>query len=79
MGSLEALHFDNLALRVLPVDTEEGSRIRQVRRACFSRVKPTAVQNPRLVAISPSALSLLDLDPSEVMLHDYPVAFTSLR
>ena len=67
MGVLEALTFDNLALRALPVDAEEGSRIRQVRRACYSRVKPTPVEHPRLVAASPSALALLDLDASEVI------------
>jgi uncharacterized protein YdiU (UPF0061 family) len=70
MGVLEALKFDNLALRALPVDAEEGSRIRQVRKACFSRLQPTPVDNPRLVAASPSALALLDLDPSEV--HSAP-------
>ena len=30
-GTLEALRFDNLALRALPVDDKEGSEIRQVR------------------------------------------------
>lgn len=67
MGVLEGLHFDNLALRNLPVDTREGSERRRVTRACYARVKPTPVKNPRLVAASPSALALLDLDMSEVV------------
>lgn len=68
MGVLEALLFDNLALRALPVDNKEGSERRPVRRACYARVKPTPVDNPRLVAASPSALALLDLDMTQVKL-----------
>ena len=67
MGVLEGLHFDNLALRNLPVDTREGSERRPVPRACYARVKPAPVKNPRLVAASASALALLDLDMSEVV------------
>ncbi|KAK9906728.1 hypothetical protein WJX75_006965 [Coccomyxa subellipsoidea] len=66
MGVLEALLFDNLALRALPVDDKEGSERRPVRRACYARVKPTPVDNPRLVAASPSALALLDLDMTQM-------------
>ena len=66
MGTLEALCFDNLALRALPLDSEEGSRIREVRHACYSRVNPTPVERPRLVAASAPALLLLDLALSEV-------------
>ena len=66
MMALESLVFDNLALRALPVDEERGNRIRQVAKACYSRVSPTPVKNPRLVAVSQPALRLLDLDPSEV-------------
>ncbi|CAL8462348.1 g1881 [Coccomyxa elongata] len=65
MGVLEGLHFDNLALRTLPVDTKDGNERRPIPRACYARVKPTSVKNPRLVAASPSALALLDLDMSE--------------
>ncbi len=68
MGVLEALLFDNLALRALPVDIREGNEIRPVPRACYARVKPTPVDSPRLVAASPSALALLDLDMTEVSL-----------
>ncbi len=66
MVVLESLKFDNLALRALPVDEEKGSRIRQVAKANYSRVSPTPVKNPRLVAASQPALQLLDLDPREV-------------
>lgn len=66
MVALEGLKFDNLALRALPVDDERGNRIRQVAKACYSRVSPTPVKAPRLVAVSQPALQLLDLDPREV-------------
>ena len=70
MGTLEALRFDNLALRALPVEQgEQGSHVRSVRGACYSRVQPTPLDAPRLVAASPAALSLLDLAPSEVCGH----------
>ena len=66
MVALEGLVFDNLALRALPVDERSGSDIRQVARACYSRVFPTPVSNPRLIAVSQPALDLLDLDAAEV-------------
>ena len=73
MGALEAMRFDNLALRALPVEQgEQGSRVRTVRSACYSRVQPTPLEAPRLVAASAAALSLLDLAPSEVGCHPWP-------
>ncbi len=91
MVALESLKFDNLALRALPVDEEKGSRIRQVAKANYSRVSPTPVKNPRLVAVSQPALQLLDLDPREVQnclqtlkcfysaaLHGFPRAWSRL-
>lgn len=67
MVALKSLVFDNLALRALPVDGESGSQIRQVAKACYSRVSPTPLNNPKLVAVSQPALQVLDLDPSEVL------------
>jgi hypothetical protein len=63
---LEQLDFDNLTLRVLPLDPVEDGPIRQVEGACFSRVNPTRLSNPQLVLASPEALALLDIDPAEV-------------
>ncbi|NXN92215.1 SELO protein, partial [Rhinopomastus cyanomelas] len=59
---LGALRFDNLALRSLPVDASEEAGPRAVPGACFSRVRPSPVQNPRLVAMSLPALALLGLE-----------------
>lgn len=38
MATLEMLNFDNKALRDLPVDPNEETRVRQVSGACFSKV-----------------------------------------
>ncbi|KAM9377891.1 selenoprotein O1 [Pholidichthys leucotaenia] len=64
---LERLDFDNVALRKLPMDPSEEPGVRQVKGACFSRVKTQAVTKPRFVAVSHSALALLGLEGEEVM------------
>lgn len=61
-GWLSALRFDNLALRSLPVDASEAGGPRAVPGACFCRVRPSPLQNPRLVAMSLPALALLGLE-----------------
>jgi uncharacterized protein YdiU (UPF0061 family) len=63
---MRALRFDNRFLRELPGDPEEGPRIRQVRGALWSRVRPTPVAAPRLAAWSPECAALLDLDATDV-------------
>uniref|UniRef100_H3CSG3 Selenoprotein O n=1 Tax=Tetraodon nigroviridis TaxID=99883 RepID=H3CSG3_TETNG len=63
------LDFDNIALRKLPLDPSEEPGVRQVKGACFSRVKPQPLTKPRFVAVSHEALKLLGLDGEEV-LHD---------
>lgn len=64
---LERLRFDNQALKKLPVDPSEESGVRQVKGACFSRVKPQPLTRPRFVAVSPPALALLGLSGEEVL------------
>ncbi|GLC50161.1 hypothetical protein PLESTB_000349300 [Pleodorina starrii] len=71
LRKLEQLNFDNLTLRALPMDPEEGGPVRQVEGACFSRVQPTPVSKPQLVVASPEALALLDLDPAEISRPDF--------
>ncbi|KAJ1161850.1 hypothetical protein NDU88_002331 [Pleurodeles waltl] len=66
-GPFASLRFDNLALRALPVEPgsgegEEASRPRQVRGACFSRVRPSPLERPQVVALSAPALALLGLE-----------------
>ena len=76
MTTLETLEFDNLALRRLPIDTEERNYVRTVSGACFSRVMPTPVDNPVIVAFSPSAMSLLDLPENELNRKEFVEYFS---
>ena len=50
LKTLEAMTFDNRFTRELPADPEIENHCRQVTGACFSRVLPTKVSQPSLVA-----------------------------
>lgn len=60
------LNFDNRSLRELPIDSEEHNFTRQVSGACFSRVDPTPVERPKVVAFSKTALELIGLNENDV-------------
>ncbi len=60
------LCFDNTFVRHLPGDAETGPRRRQVHGALYSRVQPTPVAQPRLVAWSPEVAALLGIDAREI-------------
>lgn len=59
---LEELQFDNRFTRLLPSDPEPRNFRRQVQQACYSRVIPTPVAAPKLVAYSREVCELLELD-----------------
>ena len=59
---LVTLRFDNRFTRELPADRLDDNHRRQVHGACYSRVRPTPVAAPVLVACSREAAALLDLD-----------------
>ena len=59
--TLQELDFDNRFIRDLPADAERANNRRQVMGACFSRVTPTPVSDPRLVAYSREVAADLDL------------------
>ena len=59
--ALDRLCFDNRFIRELPGDPEIANRRRQVLGACYSRVKPTPVTDPKLVAVSREMAQRLDL------------------
>ncbi|KAL6062432.1 Selenoprotein O [Balamuthia mandrillaris] len=65
-----SLPFDNLAIRSLPIDPVFKNHTRQVPNACFSLVRPTRVEQPRLVVASTSALALIGF-PAEAI-EEYP-------
>src|SRR3954465_8544148 len=63
---MQSLHFDNRFVRELPADPETGPRRRQVHRALYSRVDPTPVAQPRLIAYSRVVAALLGIDEREI-------------
>lgn len=59
--TLDTLTFDNRFTRELPADPQPANFRRQVAQACFSRVQPTPVPRPTLVAYAHEVAQLLDL------------------
>ncbi|MEI6255212.1 MAG: YdiU family protein [Planctomycetota bacterium] len=62
MDHLESLRFTNRFTQGLPGDSDLHNSRRQVRQACWSRVTPTPVAAPRLVAHAREVAALLDLE-----------------
>lgn len=56
------LNFDNAFVRELPADAEQGLHPRQVLGALYSRVTPTPVAAPKVVAWSVDMAQVLGLD-----------------
>ena len=61
---LSTLHFDNRFTRELPADPQAANFRRQVHGACYSRVAPTPVASPRLIAYAREVAELLDITPA---------------
>ncbi len=59
--SLNGLIFDNRFYNELPADPETENFRRQVTGACYSKVKPTQVADPKLVSYAKEVAELLDL------------------
>jgi serine/tyrosine/threonine adenylyltransferase len=70
ISRLVALTFDNRFVRELPADPETANHRRHVIGACYSRVLPTKVARPQMVAYSREVARQLDLTP-EVCESDY--------
>jgi len=79
MPGLESLAFTNRFTRELPADTEGRNTRRQVRGACFSRVKPTPVARPELVAHAREVAELLDLEVTPENENDFAEVFGGNR
>ena len=56
------LAFSDRFVRDLPGDPRADNTVRQVPRACYSRVQPTPVARPELLALVPEVAALLDLE-----------------
>ena len=69
------LHFDNAFVRDLPGDPDLEPRRRQVYRAAFSRVAPTAVAAPRLIAHSAEVAALLGFSVQDLTSSGFAQVF----
>ena len=56
--------FDNSFTRELPADPQAANFRRQVHGACYSRVLPTPVAAPHLIAYAREVAELLDISPA---------------
>ncbi|MGL4230649.1 MAG: protein adenylyltransferase SelO family protein, partial [Casimicrobium sp.] len=65
------LQFDNRFLRDLPGDPSEARHSRQVQGAFWSRVTPTPVSAPRLIAHSREVAALLGIDAQELQSREF--------
>ena len=75
----EALTFDNLFTGELPADPESGNARRQVTQACYSRVQPTQVSQPQLVAHATEVAQQLGLSPAFCESDAFPQIFSGNR
>ena len=72
---IDATRFSNRFTRSLPGDPDPENSRRQVRGACYSRVQPTPVAAPRVLAVAEEVAALLDLPPAFVNSADFAAVF----
>lgn len=77
--ALSRLKFDNRFTRDLPADPETTNRRREVTGACYSRVLPTKVTQPQLVAYSREMAEELGLTNALCESDDFSQVFTGNR
>lgn len=72
---MKALRFDNRFVRELPGDPEADNHVRPVHGACYSRVQPTPVRAPRLLAWSREMAEILGLGEADVRSAEFAQVF----
>ena len=72
---MQSLRFDNSFVRELPGDPVTDLRRRQVHGALFSRVQPTPVAAPKLIAYSREAAALLGMDIADIETPEFAQVF----
>lgn len=77
--TLDTLSFDNRFTRELPADPETANHRRQVMGACYSRVLPTKVTQPQLVAYAREVAEALDLTAGLCESTDFASVFAGNR
>jgi serine/tyrosine/threonine adenylyltransferase len=78
-GALHALTFDNAFVRELPADPETANHRRQISGACYSRVRPTPVRAPVLIACAAEVADLLGLDAAACTDDEFVQVFAGNR
>ncbi len=78
VGGFEGLKFDNRFTRQLPADPEISNERRQVTGACFSRVPPTPVAAPKLVAYSREVAESMGMDLADFSSPEFVRRFTKI-
>jgi uncharacterized protein YdiU (UPF0061 family) len=76
---MHPLRFDNSLVRDLPGDPQKGGRPRQVHGALFSRVDPTPVIHPKLVAYSREMAERLGFDGADIDSAEFAEVFAGNR
>ena len=71
---MKKLRFDNAFVRELSADPEQGVAVRQV-AAAFSRVEPTPVAAPTLIAWSAEVAAMLGLDEKDLARPEFARVF----
>ncbi len=79
LAELKELEFDNTFTRELPGDPEGRNFRRQVAGACYSRVQPTPVARPHLIAHAREVGELLDLSDETVASNEFAEVFGGNR
>jgi serine/tyrosine/threonine adenylyltransferase len=77
--TLDQWEFDNRFIGELPGDQETRNYPRQVLGACYSKVSPTKVSNPKTVAYSQEVAALLDLSVQICESNDFAQVFAGNR
>lgn len=76
---LNKLSFDNRFVRELPCDPVTDNIPRQVTGACYSKVAPTPVSKPKLVAFAKEVADLLDIPETVCQSEDFAQVFVGNR
>ncbi len=76
---LHALNFDNRFVHELPADPEGENYRRQVTAACYSRVVPIQMPNPKLVAYAREMVEEIDLSQDVCESDDFLHIFAGNR
>ncbi len=71
--------FDNRFVRELPGDPELGPHRREVMNACWSRIGPTPVTAPRLLAHAAEVARMLDIPEGAVTTPEFAEVFAGNR